>query len=269
MTVASEAAAAGGRRYALLLAMDDFPEYVGEARGGYFGVFAAAFGDAGERWDAFRVYDGEFPTPDEVAVYDGFVVTGSPSDAHGDEPWVLRLCDFLRTLHAMEKRLLGVCFGHQILCRALGGRVGKSSSGWDLGVRTVNLNVEEMHGVEFLKNLQELPRSAPLIEIHQDEVLELPPGATVLAYSEKTGVEMFAVGDHVLGVQGHPEMDMDIMHHIIDAFVDCNTITSCAADAARKAADEGREPDMELWTGLCKLFLMGKRMEKTAGVTLG
>ncbi|KAK3152298.1 hypothetical protein QOZ80_2BG0156990 [Eleusine coracana subsp. coracana] len=260
MTVADEAPG-GGRRYALLLAMGD-SEYVREVHGGYFGVFVGAFGCDGDTWDSFRVYDGQYPAPGDLDGYDGFVITGSPSDAHGDdEPWILRLCEFVRTLHAMEKRVLGVCFGHQVLCRALGGRVGKSSSGWDLGVRMVNLvTLDELQRFEFLKDLQELPTSAPLIQIHQDEVLELPPGATVLAHSEKTGVEMFAVGDHVLGVQGHPEMDMGILHHIIDIFVETNTITSCAADEARKAV-EGRDPDRELWTGLCKRFLRGKRVE--------
>ena len=114
------AAGSGRRRYALLLALWD-SEYAKQVYGGYYSVFVAAFGgsgaageEGGERWDCFRVIAGEFPAPEDLASYDGFVVSGSPHDAYGEEPWVRRLCALLRTLHAMEKRVLGICFGHQV-----------------------------------------------------------------------------------------------------------------------------------------------------------
>ena len=170
MTAAKPAA----RRYALLLALWD-SDYARKAYGGYHNVFVAAFGDASggtdERWDCFRVIAGEFPAPEELASYDGFVVSGSPRDAHGDEPWVRRLCALLRTLHAMRKRVLGVCFGHQVLCRALGGRVGRARSGWDVGVRKVTfVRGQDLAGLLSFLDVDDLPRSASIIEVHQDEV---------------------------------------------------------------------------------------------------
>lgn len=104
---------AGERRYALLLAARD-SDYVMKEYGGYFNVFVAAFGEEGERWDLFRVVDGEFPDMNELHKYDGFVVSGSPYDAYGNDYWILKLCFLLRTLDAMEKKVLGVCFGHQV-----------------------------------------------------------------------------------------------------------------------------------------------------------
>ncbi|CAD6251666.1 unnamed protein product [Miscanthus lutarioriparius] len=198
------------RRYALLLALWD-SDYARKAYGGYHNVFVAALGGVGDGAER-----GEFPAAEDLASYDGFVVSGSPRDAHGDEPWVRRLCALLRTLHAMRKRVLGVCFGHQVLCRALGGRVGRARSGWDVGVRKVTfVHGQDLAGLLPLLNVgDDLPRSASIIEVvHQDEVRvdilycavwEIPPTATVLAYSEKTRVEAFAVGGARAGHPGPP-----------------------------------------------------------------
>lgn len=132
------AAAEGGvrrrRRYALLLAARD-SDYVRKVYGGYLEVFIRAFGDdgdvgdgGGEEWDMFRAVDGELPGADEVDGYDGFVISGSPHDAYADDLWILRLCLLVRDLVAMRKRLLGICFGHQVAtsmqAAALSGRAG-------------------------------------------------------------------------------------------------------------------------------------------------
>ncbi|KAG8058268.1 hypothetical protein GUJ93_ZPchr0002g24844 [Zizania palustris] len=262
MTVAKAAAGGGGggvRRYALLLALND-SEYARKAYSGYGNVFVDALGGGGggERWDCFRVIDGEFPAAEELGRYDGYVVSGSPHDAYGDERWVLRLCALLRTLHAMNKRLLGICFGHQVLCQALGGRVGKSRSGWDIGVKKVTILPHRFEGLGLFDDVDddELHSSASIIEVHQDEVLEVPPRGRVLAYSDKTRVEMFAVGDHVLGVQGHPEYTMDILYNLIDRLVSTHVITRNVGEEARRTA-EASEPDRRFWTGLCKGFLRG------------
>lgn len=103
----------GERRYALLLAAKD-SEYVTKMYDGYYNVFVQAFGDEGERWDLFRVVEGEFPSAEDLEAYDGFVISGSPHDAYGDDGWILRLCFLVQTLDAMQKRVLGICFGHQV-----------------------------------------------------------------------------------------------------------------------------------------------------------
>ena len=102
------------KRYALLQAARD-SDYVKKVYGGYFNVFVAAFAEEGEAWDLFRVVEGEFPDMNELHKYDGFVVTGSPYDAYGNDYWVLKLCFILQTLDAMGKKVLGICFGHQVL----------------------------------------------------------------------------------------------------------------------------------------------------------
>ncbi|RLM80898.1 putative glutamine amidotransferase-like protein C13C5.04 [Panicum miliaceum] len=251
------------RRYALLLALWD-SDYARKAYGGYCNVFVAAFGggDGGaERWDCFRVIAGEFPAPEDLASYDGFVISGSPHDAHGEEPWVRRLCALVRALHAMRKRVLGVCFGHQVLCRALGGRVGRARGGWDVGVRTVTFARDLQGRLGFLG---EFPRSAAIVEVHRDEVWEAPPRATVLASSGRTRVEAFAVGEHALGIQGHPEYTADILHDLIDRLTAQNDISRCVGEEARRTAAETGGPDRAFWTGLCESFLRGGGMTSSS-----
>ncbi|KAK1276324.1 hypothetical protein QJS04_geneDACA003904 [Acorus gramineus] len=246
----------GGRRYALLLAAKD-SEFVKKLYGGYFNVFTNAFGEDGERWDLFKVVEGEFPDVEELESYDGFVVSGSPHDAYGNDLWILKLCFLLQTLDAMEKKVLGICFGHQVLCRALGGKVGKAYGGWDIGVRRVMV-VEDSPWCRFIHGIEEMmPSQLSIIECHQDEVWEVPMGAEVIAFSEKTGVEMFSIGDHILGIQGHPEYTKDILYNLIDRLLNNTNIDSDFAAKAKKSL-ETAEPDGKLLEKICKSFLKGR-----------
>ncbi|CAI9761035.1 unnamed protein product [Fraxinus pennsylvanica] len=130
------------KRFALLMAARD-SDYVKKVYGGYFNVFVEALAGEGEKWDLFRVVEGEFPDMDNLQNYEGFVISGSPYDAHGDEYWILELCFLLQTLFTVQKKVLGICFGHQVLCRALGGKVGKAYSDWDIGIRKKSLPLFE------------------------------------------------------------------------------------------------------------------------------
>lgn len=99
--------------YAVLQCGED-SEYVRQKYSGYFTVFRALLEEDGERWRVYRAVRGELPSDAEAAGFDGFVISGSCADAHGDEPWILDLVGLIRRLHAAGKRLLGVCFGHQV-----------------------------------------------------------------------------------------------------------------------------------------------------------
>ncbi|KAM0846031.1 hypothetical protein ACQ4PT_015375 [Festuca glaucescens] len=267
------------RRYALLLAARD-SEYVLKAYGGYFNVFESAFGGDGdgdggeEAWDMFRAVDGELPAEENLDGYDGFVISGSPYDAYADELWILRLCLLVQDLVAARKRVLGICFGHQVICRALGGRVGKARiGGWDIGIREVTM-AATLPPCRFLDALQDArtcpltPRSQSATRTSQQtmaiddldllhicmQVWEARLGAEVLASPDKTGVEMFCVGDHVLGIQGHPEYTADILLSLVDRLFSSQSITLSFAEGV-KSQLEATGPDREFWLRLCKSFL--------------
>ncbi|XP_047336252.1 gamma-glutamyl peptidase 5-like [Impatiens glandulifera] len=249
-------AAGVGKRFAVLLCADD-SEYVKKMHGGYFGVFVKMLAEEGEKWDVYRVAAGEFPDEGEICNYDGFVITGSCSDAHSNEDWICNLLKLLHKLDSLKKRVLGICFGHQILGRAIGGKVGRATSGWDIGVRSVHLSSDS-------SKLFSISRTTTLsiIEFHQDEVLELPEKAQVIAWSNKTGIEMFKYEDHIMGIQGHPEYTKDILSHLIDRLQSRNLIKESVAEKARRAHDEASEPDREAWKKLCIDFLKGCERKK-------
>ncbi|XP_054777705.1 gamma-glutamyl peptidase 5-like [Prosopis cineraria] len=239
-------------RYAVLMCAEE-SEYVRKRYGGYYGVFVKMLAEEGERWDVYRVARGEYPRDEEVKLYDGFVITGSCNDAHGNDAWVRELLTFLKKLDSMRKKVLGVCFGHQILGRALGGKVTRSPTGWDIGVRTVTFSSSSSLALSSLK----LPSRLSIIECHRDEVRELPAKAEVIAWSEKTGIEMFKYGDHIMGIQGHPEYTKDILLHLLDRLIQHNFILEAyAAEAVAKLAS--LEPDREAWRRLCISFLKGR-----------
>ena len=127
-----------GGSYAVLQCGED-SEYVRQKYSGYFTVFRALLEEDGESWRVYRAVRGELPTDAEAAGFDGFVISGSCADAHGDEPWILDLVDLIRRLHAAGKRFLGVCFGHQvpIIPSSVHTRVSHYSCGLAVWLRLV------------------------------------------------------------------------------------------------------------------------------------
>lgn len=242
-----------GKKFAVLLCADD-SEYVKKKYGGYFGVFVRMLGEEGESWDVYRVARNEFPEEGDVDAYDGFVITGSCSDAHGNDGWICRLLSLLQRLDDLKKKVLGICFGHQILGRALGGKIDRATSGWDIGLRNIQLTASASKLFSAFK----IPSTLSIIEVHQDEIWELPPKVEVLARSNKTSIEMFKYGDHMMGIQGHPEYNKDILIHLIDRLLQRDYIGESYANQLKAKSMESRDPDKEAWRKVCVNFLKGR-----------
>ena len=149
---------------------------------------------------SFVVWDVEesvHPTDSDIAAVDGFIITGSKSSVYDDKQWIRDLEVLIQKLHARRKKMVGICFGHQIIAKALGGLVLKSDKGWGIGIHTY-----ELDKVPFEKAQS---GQLKLVVSHQDQVHELPPGARNVvsnAHCENAG---FLIGDHIFTLQGHPE----------------------------------------------------------------
>ncbi|MFB6106472.1 MAG: type 1 glutamine amidotransferase [Halobacteriaceae archaeon] len=146
--------------------------------------------------EAFDVTAGELPPS---FAYDAAVVTGSASSVYADDPWIADLLTWLRDAHGAGLPMLGVCYGHQALAAALGGRVEPMGE-YEIGYREIRRRAEDplFAGV---------PERFLAFTTHQDTVTELPPDATLLAEND-FGVHAFRVDDAV-GVQFHPEYDRE------------------------------------------------------------
>lgn len=146
-------------------------------------------------WTIYDLHQGQAPS--NLDECDAYIASGSKSSVYDDEPWIHQYAALTRQIYGSQKPYLGVCFGHQMMGHALGGRVAKSPNGWGIGVHTFSIEKNEPWmnppAAEF-----------NLIMSCQDQVLDLPPESQVLAGNEHCPVGMFRLGN-MLGVQGHPE----------------------------------------------------------------
>jgi GMP synthase (glutamine-hydrolysing) len=161
------------------------------------------------------------PPVDEVDI-DGLVVTGSRSSVYWDDPWIADLVEWVRVAvedHALPA--LGVCFGHQTLATALGGRV-EHMGDYEIGYREVERAGDD-------RVLAGLDDRFLAFTTHQDAVVETPPGATRIAGNDY-GIQGFRKG-RAWGVQFHPEYDLDTAERIAAKKRDHEMLTSAEIDA--------------------------------------
>jgi GMP synthase-like glutamine amidotransferase len=157
----------------------------------------------------FAVYDVENEQyPADIDEVDAYLITGSKSGVYEDKPWIATLMNFVRELHRRHKKLIGICFGHQLVAQALGGRVEKSAKGWGVGLHTHRFHSSPPWHAEDDMELD-------ILVSHQDQVLEIAKDAKVLAGSDFCENAVTQVGDHILTFQGHPEFVPDYAHAIM------------------------------------------------------
>ncbi|RBP81706.1 glutamine amidotransferase [Marinomonas rhizomae] len=161
--------------------------------------------------------------PNDVEECDAWLITGSKDDAYSDEPWILRLCDLIKEIDQTTRPLVGICFGHQVIARALGGRVEKFQGGWGIGIHQYNV-------CEILPVLPEA-KVLSLCAFHQDQVVEKPARARVILHSEFCENAGLLYDDHILTFQGHPEFSKVYEKALIDLY-DGKQLTQEQAKAA-------------------------------------
>lgn len=147
----------------------------------------------------FAVFDVmEEDYPQDIEAVDAYLITGSQFSVYENLPWIGRLLSFIRALNERQKKLVGICFGHQAIAQALGGRTEKARAGWGVGLHRHRFSQRpawfDQGEAEF----------AVLVS-HRDQVAEVASGARVLAGSDFCPNAVCQVGHHILSFQGHPE----------------------------------------------------------------
>ncbi len=169
------------------------PAALAPVHGDYPAMFRALLGEAFET-EIFDVRAGALPDPD---LFDGAIVTGSAAGVYEDHPWIEPLLAWIRAARG-RLRLVGVCFGHQAMAQALGGRVEKSDRGWGVGLHRYQVAAAEPW-------MQPAAEGIAIPVSHQDQVVAPPPDARVVLSSAFTPYAGLAWGDDAVSFQCHPE----------------------------------------------------------------
>jgi len=192
-----------------ILQADRVDEEPRERFGDYPAMFVDSLGPAAgdTEFEFFDVQQGRYP--DRVDDYDGYLITGSRAGAYDDDPWIDDLTAFVCEARTADVKVVGICFGHQLIAQALGGRVGPAPNGWGVGVHTWTIVRPEPWMSPPLSEFR-------LLASHRDQVEALPPGARLLAQSEFCPIAAYVADGCMLGIQGHPEFTKAYAEFLMD-----------------------------------------------------
>ena len=179
----------------------DVPEQLRPKFGPYHAMFERMLDmtDSGFSYEVVKVGDNVMlPDP---AHLDAIVLTGSPAGVYEDHAWLPPLRAFIRKAYKSQTPMLGICFGHQIMADALGGKVEKSHKGWGLGRHTYEVKARPGF-------MADAPQTLSIACSHQDQVIEPPAEAEVILASDFTpNAGLLYKTGKALSFQPHPEFD--------------------------------------------------------------
>lgn len=171
--------------------------------GDYPSMFRRMLGD-GFDIEIFDAASGELPR--DPSGHQAYLITGSPAGVYDSLPWIDGLCGFIRA--ARSSKMVGICFGHQIMAEALGGQVEKSAKGWGTGLHN--------YAIDRLEPWMDQAGSIAVPASHQDQVVIQPPNTRVVASSGFTPFAAFAWADRpAISFQFHPEFATDYAKALI------------------------------------------------------
>ncbi|KAI9259416.1 class I glutamine amidotransferase-like protein [Phascolomyces articulosus] len=267
---------------ALLVCDTPKPEVL-EKYGDYPTMFTNVFKRANEQkvditWQYFDVVEKqEYPDLRDLAdnrTFDGIVISGSAASAYTDLPWILKLVQFVHKLRAepyrSQVKLVGICFGHQIIARACGGSCEKNPNGWEFGLIPVYLTpmgkhylkTDKVFTVKYIHDGHEKKRDYTMTndvedddekevnQVHQDHVKDLPPGFHSLATTAPhTPIHSLLSDDNqCITVQGHPEFVRQVVRILLTLRRDAGIVPKDYANEQLEKLDkEPANDDDDEW----------------------
>lgn len=169
-----------------------------EDHGGFPDMMRQLLSNQDLAFETYAVLDDQFPA--SVVECQGWLITGSRNSAYDDLDWIRRLEQFLRDAYAAAVPIVGICFGHQVLARALGGKVERAPQGWGVGPMEYDFG----------------GRVTVINAWHQDQVTEIPGSATRIATSPFCENAALLYGKRALTYQAHPEFTPEFVRDLIE-----------------------------------------------------
>jgi GMP synthase-like glutamine amidotransferase len=192
-----------------ILDNDILDGHLAQAYSSFGALFIRLFEGVGVDWtmEVFATQQGQYPASFDD--YDAVLLTGSRADSFSGAPWAVELRKRVTQLLQAQKKLVGVCFGHQLIALCLGAPVGRAPQGWGAGRMTYNWHRPDLPHCADRTQIS-------LLASHQDQVFELPAGATLVASSDFCPVAAFTVGQEVFCIQPHPEFETGISAYLME-----------------------------------------------------
>jgi len=212
----------------LIIHTGDPNDELKQAYGSYAVQLQQAAGLADHETEIVSVFQGHaLREPDQ---YRAVLITGSPTMVTDLVEWSERTAQWLRRAAEHGLPMFGVCYGHQLLSHAFGGKVGFNPAGRVAG--TMAVSKQPAAANEHL--LQEAPDSFAAHMLHSQVVLEPPQGAVVLASSPKDPYHMLKLAPNIYSAQFHPEFSCDFVKAHLAYYTD--TYRNCGIDTAAMCA---------------------------------
>lgn len=203
------------------------PETLAAEVGDYPGMVARWLAPLDAEFASYPVLDGVLPQSVELA--DLWVITGSRYAVYETHGWLAPLRDFIRASRLAGSKMIGICFGHEIIAQALGGEVEKSARGWELGVH-------HYAPLDWPARLGQVPAEIVIQAYHRDQVTTLAPGSRQVARSESCENAVLWYPGFAMTFQGHPEFSKAYVGALFN--LRRGTLGAEAVDRARGTFDQ-------------------------------
>lgn len=185
-------------------------------------------------FDVYYTTRGELPL--RLEDYDGILLTGSPCSVHDEHDWIARMVELIHAADERKMRIIGSCFGHQLLARAFGGGVSANENGWLIGNHAV-------HTVGDYDWMQPGVGTTGLYHFNQERVTCLPERALAFARTDEYDDFAMTIDDHIMSFQGHPEQPRRAMVNFLAAM---DNFDEAERNRAHQNIEAG-EPDAHIW----------------------
>lgn len=192
------------------------PEALRDEMGDYPDFFRTLLTNKGLEFRTYNVENMHFPV--SVEDCDGWLITGSRHGAYEDHPFIQPLETFIRKAMAARVPLVGICFGHQIIAQAMGGKVERSAKGWAVGPQEYDFDGDKV----------------TINAWHRDQVTEVPEGAEVCASNDFCENAALVYGDQAFTIQAHPEFEDEFIRGLLRTRAPGLVPPDIMADAAAK-----------------------------------